>query len=86
MAAADPAERALRARIAAASRWANCDDRSAATAAARKAAADRFEKQVDPEGRLDPEERAKRASAARSAYFSRLALASKLARRSRRSG
>jgi hypothetical protein len=38
--------------------WANTSDRSARTAAARKAQLDRFERQVDPDGTLDPQERA----------------------------
>lgn len=70
-----PAERSLRARIAAHTRWAGCDDRRAATAPATRAFLDRFEKQVDPDGVLPPDERAKRAKNARSAHFSRLALA-----------
>lgn len=78
-----PAQRSLRARIAAHLSWANTSDRAARTAAARKAALDRFDRLVDPDGVLDPDERAKRARNARSAYFSRLALRSSQARRTR---
>jgi hypothetical protein len=57
-----PAQRSLRARIAAHASWANTSDRSARTAAARRAALDRFERQVDPNGALPAEERALRAA------------------------
>jgi hypothetical protein len=65
--------RATHARIASHTRWATCDDRKAATAPARAAFLDRFERQVDPDGLLDPTERAKRADSAKRAYFTRLA-------------
>jgi hypothetical protein len=81
-----PAQRSLRARIAAHASWANTSDRSARTAAARKAALDRFERQVDPDGVLPAEERTQRAASARKAHFARLALLSARARRSRKSG
>lgn len=81
MTARNPSDRAIIARIAASDRWAKCDDRTAATAPARQAALDRFEREVDPDGRLTPEERAIRAGHARRAYFSRLALLSAQARR-----
>lgn len=74
-------DRVLAARVAAHTRWSQETDRSAATAPARKAAMDRFERQVDPEGRLDPALRAKLAANAKSAYFARLALKSAQARR-----
>ncbi|WAL67087.1 hypothetical protein ORV05_04685 [Amycolatopsis cynarae] len=79
--------RALRARIGAHSRWARCDDRPAATAAARAsspASTDRWEREVDPEGRLSVHERAVRAAHAKSAYYARLSLAAKKARAARR--
>ncbi|TSD94681.1 hypothetical protein FOS14_19990 [Skermania sp. ID1734] len=74
----------MRAQIAAHDSWAKTVDRSARTANARKAALDRFEQQVDPDGILDPAERAKRAEHARKAYFARLALKSAQARRIRK--
>jgi hypothetical protein len=61
--------------------WAQTDDRSARTAPARKAALDRFEHQVDPDGRLNPTERARRADSAMRAHMTRLALRSAQARR-----
>ncbi|UQE74636.1 hypothetical protein MYK68_18275 [Gordonia sp. PP30] len=79
-----PTERALRAEIAAHESWARTPDRAARTAPARKAALDRFEKQVDPDGTLPPAERARRAEHARKAYFKRLALKSAQARRKSR--
>lgn len=75
--------RRLRAQAAAHARWAHTADREAATAPARKAFIDRFEREVDPDGVLDPVERARRAASAKKAYF--LGLAAKSAEtRSRR--
>lgn len=79
-----PAERTLKAEIAAHESWARTPDRAARTAPARKAALDRFEKQVDPDGTLLPAERARRAEHARKAHFKRLALKSAQARRKSR--
>ena len=76
-----PSFRTMRARLAAHESWARTADRSARTAPARKAAADRFEREVDPDGSLDPAERARRAEHARKAYFIRLAMKSAEARR-----
>jgi hypothetical protein len=78
-----PAERTLRAQIAANTSWANTSDRLARTAAARRAAADRFEREVDPDGILSPEEHAKRAENARKAHFQRMAFKSAKVRRQR---
>jgi hypothetical protein len=61
-------------------------DRAALTANARAAFLDRFERQVDPDGRLDPVERAKLAAYARRAYFAKLAIASAKARAAKRGG
>lgn len=80
------AERSLRGRLAAHASWANTPDRSARTAAARRAALDRFEREVDPDGTLSPTERGLRAESARKAYFSGLALKSAKARRGRKGG
>lgn len=76
-------ERALRSQIAAHESWARTADRAARTAPARKAMLDKFEQQVDPEGKLSPAERAQRAEHARKAHFKRLALKSAQARRRR---
>ena len=76
-----PEHRSLRARLAAHEKWAQTPDASAATAPARAAFLDRFEREVDPEGALAPQERARRAEHARKAYFVRLALKSAQARR-----
>lgn len=76
-----PNERALAARIAAHTRWANTSDTTAATAPARAAFDDRFVRQADPDGVLSPSERARRADHLRRAYFSKLALRSAQARR-----
>lgn len=78
-----PSERSLRARLAAHVSWANTTDRSARTAAARRAAMDRYERQVDPVGELHPAERAVRARHAMRAHMTRLAYKSARARRKR---
>lgn len=80
-----PAERCLRARLAAHTMHARNDARQT-TVAARTAFLARFEAEVDPNGALDPEERRRRAEHARRAYFTRLALASAKARRAKRQG
>lgn len=78
-----PKERSIRASAAVHTSWANTADPAARTAPGRKAFADRFEKQVDPDGVLPPEERARRAEHARKAHFQRMALASAKARRAK---
>lgn len=80
-----PSERSLRARMAAHSSWAKTSDRQARTAAARTAALDRFEREVDPDGVLDPAERAVRAEHAKKAHMIRMALKSAESRRKRAS-
>lgn len=76
-----PAERVLRARLAANTRWSREEAGPAATARARAVFLSGFEKQVDLDRELRPEERARRAEAARKAHFARLALRSVAARR-----
>ncbi|WP_431875926.1 hypothetical protein [Amycolatopsis sacchari] len=70
-----PEQRRLRGQMAAHVSWTNTRDRTARTAAGRKAAEDRFRKQVDPEGKLSPQERAMHAEFARKAYFLKLRFA-----------
>jgi hypothetical protein len=79
-----PAERSLRARMAAHLLHAKYDSKDL-TASARAAFNERFEHEVDPERILPEDERKRRADHARRAYFTRLALASAKAR-ARRSG
>lgn len=79
----EPEERALIARLAAHESWAQTVDRAARTAPGREALADRFIREVDPDGTLDPVERAKRAESARRAFYTRLSLKSAQARRAR---
>ncbi|CAN5407440.1 hypothetical protein BH09ACT7_BH09ACT7_04990 [soil metagenome] len=86
LATSTPAERSLQASIASNESWAKTPDRSARTAAARRAFEERFEKQVDPDGLLAPTERAARAANARRAHFQRLALKSARVRRARKRG
>lgn len=78
------AQRSQLARAAAYASWAHTADRTARTAAARRAALARFDRQVDPDGALAPDERERRARAARRSYFRYLALRSSRARGSRR--
>jgi hypothetical protein len=81
----NPEERAMRARLAAHTSWANTSDRSARTAPARRAFMKRFEDQVDPDRKLSPHERAQRAEHAMKAHMTRAALKSAQARRRRAS-
>jgi hypothetical protein len=81
--AASPAERSLRARLAAYALHAQRDSRET-SAPGRAAFLARFEREVDPDGTLDPAERQRRAAQARSAYFTRLSLAAVKARKARR--
>lgn len=81
MPASTPEARVLLGKIAANERWSHETDRSAATAAARAAFDDRFEREVDPDGVLPPAERAARAENARRAFYQRMALKSVESRR-----
>ncbi|MBV9291078.1 MAG: hypothetical protein JO222_01415 [Frankiales bacterium] len=80
-----PEEARQRGSLGAHVRWAQTADRSAATAAARAAALERFEREVDPDGLLPPEERALRAKHAKAAHMRRMSMAAAKARRERRS-
>lgn len=77
-----PAQRALRARIAAYTLHARRDPRET-TRPARAAFLARFERGVDPDGKLPLVERQRRAEAAKRAYFGSLALKSSKARSKR---
>jgi hypothetical protein len=78
-----PSERRLQASIAADTKWALTDDRTAATEAARTAALARFETRVDPERTLPPAERHERAVRLMRAHMRALALKSAKARRAK---
>ena len=75
-----PAERSLRARLAAHCLHAQVDSRDH-TEPARRAFMSRFENEVDPNRVLSEAERQRRAEQAKKAYFTRLALRSVQARR-----
>jgi hypothetical protein len=77
-----PAERMLRARVAAHTKHAKHDPK-AAMDKARAAFLAGFDRKADPERVLPPAERQRRAEQLRSAHFARLALASAKARRAR---
>ncbi len=79
-----PAQRKLRAQIAANTRWSR-EDPAPGAARGQAGLLARFERQVDPDNKLAPAERARRADAARKAHMQRLALASAKARAARRS-
>jgi hypothetical protein len=71
--------------LGAAGKWAKTDDRTAATAAARKAAEDRFVRLAREKfGDLPPDELARRAEYLRKQHFVRMALKSVQARRRRK--
>ncbi len=72
-------DRATAGRLGALSQHARHDARET-TAAARAAFLDRFEREVDPEGKLDPKERARRAEYARKLYFTKLSEKARAAR------
>ena len=74
-----PAERSLRARLAAYAMHARHDVRRT-SANGRAAFLARFEREVDPDAVLEPSERQRRAQSARKAHFARLALKSARAR------
>jgi len=75
-----PAERVLRARLAAHTRWSQEDPRPNAARATAGLLA-RFAREVDPLGVLPPDERARRAQHARTAHMLTLSLKSSQARR-----
>jgi hypothetical protein len=77
------AERRLAASVAANVRWSKVIDRRRATEPGRRAAFERFERLVDPEGKLDPSVRARLAENLRRAHMAKAALASVRARRRR---
>ncbi|WP_422734012.1 hypothetical protein ACN26Y_29935 [Micromonospora sp. WMMD558] len=73
---------ALRAKLAAHCKWANCDDRTAATAPARQGFNDRFLTQArEKYGDLPDTELAIRAESLRKAHFARMAYRSAEVRR-----
>lgn len=78
-----PEQMSLRGRMGAHAVHSRHDSRDL-TAAARKTFLDRFEREVDPEGKLPQGERARRAAHARKAYFTQLAWKSAKARKKRR--
>ena len=78
-----PAERSLRARMAAYTLHSRYDS-AELLRPARKAFDDRFLREVDPEGKLSPQERRRGAECARKAYFSALAAKSAKVRRERK--
>ncbi|GAA1550686.1 hypothetical protein GCM10009827_084180 [Dactylosporangium maewongense] len=79
-----PAQRTMRASLAAHTRWAVEPDREKALQPARDGLLARFERQVDPDGVLPPAERARRAESARKAFYRSMQLKSSRARAARR--
>jgi hypothetical protein len=81
-------QRARNGYIGAMRQWSRTPDPVAHTAPARAAAeaklTERFEREVDPEGKYDPATRARMAEYRRKEYFARLALASAKVRRAKR--
>ena len=81
-----PAERVMRARLAAHKSWARTDDPTARTAPARAAMRQRFEDQVDPDRTLSESERARKADHEFRSYMAGLSLKASKARRARKAG
>lgn len=91
-----PVEKSLRGQIAVHESWSRTPDRAARTAPARKAALERFEREVladavargeiESGGSLPADECARRAESKRTAYFKRLSLKSAQARQRRTGG
>jgi len=82
-----PAQRTLRARLAAHESWANTEDRSARTKAghqASPASVDYWLERVDPDGTMTVAARHAAAKSKRDAYMSRLAFNASRARSARR--
>jgi hypothetical protein len=79
-----PAQRSIRASLAAHSRWAGETNRKEALQAARDGLLARFERQVDPDGVLEPQERALRAESARQAFYKAMQLKSSRSRAAKR--
>lgn len=77
------AERTLRARLAANTRWSR-EDPTLNGARARAGLEAKFLREVDPDGVLPEPERRRRAECARKAHYQRMALASARARRARK--
>lgn len=84
MASKDPVIASLVATIAVLTDLARCPDLVARTEPARKALAEKWEREADPEGVLDPDERAKRADFLKRAHYKRMALRSATVRRANR--
>ncbi|OZM74186.1 hypothetical protein CFN78_06640 [Amycolatopsis antarctica] len=78
-----PEQKTAQSRAAAHHSWARTSDRTRRTAAARTAADERFERQVDPHGLMSPQDRAKAAASARRAFYCDIARKSVAARRRR---
>lgn len=78
-----PELRSLAGRYGAELSWSRTRDRAARTAPGRRAAAERFEKLVDPDGSLDPVTRSQLAEKARAAHMAKMAYQSAKARRAR---
>lgn len=84
MPAADPADRSIIARIAAAERWGRTVDRTAATAPARVGLRAKYAREVDPRGVMPPDELERRVDGLMEAHMLRMTRAAKKARESRR--
>lgn len=84
MAAADPADRVIIARIGGLTASANCVDLSARAATGQRGLEDRFAREIDPDGTMAPAELARRVEVRRRAHMLTLARKSAETRRRRR--
>jgi hypothetical protein len=80
MAASNPEDRALIARIAAADRWGRTPDRTAATAPARAGLRAKFAAEADPDGVLSPAELERRVDQLMHAHMMRMSRKARIAR------
>lgn len=80
MAAKDPQDRVLLARIAANERWGRVRDRAAATAAARTGLRAKWAREIDPDGTMPPAELERMLDSRQLAHMQRMSLAAKQAR------
>jgi hypothetical protein len=80
------ASRRLAAQQAAHTRWSQTPDRAGALAPARRGLLDKFEKQVDPDGKLSAGDRQLLAESARKAFYASMARKSVAARKRNKRG
>lgn len=79
-----PEQRSMRSRLGAHAKWAQTEDRTAATEKLRRGFIEKLEREVDPDGSMDPAKRARLVENKRKEHYARMSLASSRARAKRR--